>query len=224
MNATFVKRIEHLDPKAVLCALLAFHATVAAAQGPVVAGQVVDSASGDPLPDILVFAREETSHRSAKAVTDDRGLFVLPLKDSGAYRLLFSKQCRRVVYGPLYTLAGDTTVQRKYVLAFTPFPADSVFTLGEQGPARIKPTSRPPVYPSGAERAGVDGRVDLEFVVDTAGKVEMKTLRVLKSTGFEFTNAVIRTLPRADYEPAEVCGQHFRQRIQQRFEFKIPFR
>lgn len=208
----------------VLCALLV-HATVASAQGPALAGQAVDSASGDPLPDIVVFAKRDTIHIAAKTVTDNRGLFVLPLSDSGTYRLIFSKQCRRALYGPVDTVAGDTPVGKKYLLSFTAFPADTVFTsaAGLQSPAKLKLVREFPVYPSKAERVGVEGVVELEFVVDTSGRVETKTVRVLKSTDFAFTTAVINVLPRAEYEPAKVCGQHFRQRIQQKFEFKVPF-
>ncbi len=78
-----------------------------------------------------------------------------------------------------------------------------------------------PDYPQTLQSAGVEGEVDVQFVVDTTGRADMSTLKVLKSTNDLFTAAVRNALPRAKFFPAEVGGHKVRQWVQQPFTFGL---
>jgi len=79
-----------------------------------------------------------------------------------------------------------------------------------------------PQYPSMLESAHVDGEVLAQFVVDTAGKADMSTFKVLKSTNDLFVDAVKRVLPRWKFYPAETGGHKVKQLVQMPFAFKVP--
>ncbi len=60
-----------------------------------------------------------------------------------------------------------------------------------------------------------------QFVVDTAGRVEMGSFKVLKSSHELFTSAVKTSLQNAKYLPAEVGGKKVKQLVQQPFQFQL---
>ena len=64
-----------------------------------------------------------------------------------------------------------------------------------------------PRYPEVLRQNGVDGRVLVQFTVDTLGRVDMKSIRVLKSTHDLFTAAVRNALTEFRFRPAEVDGK-----------------
>ncbi len=77
------------------------------------------------------------------------------------------------------------------------------------------------VYPEMLRSAQVEGTVLASFVVDTAGKADMSTFKVLRSDHELFTNAVKNALPRIRYLPAEVGGRKVKQLVQQPFQFSL---
>lgn len=76
-------------------------------------------------------------------------------------------------------------------------------------------------YPDMLRSAAVEGEVLAQFEVDTTGRVDMKTFKVLKSSHDLFTNAVKQALQRARYYPAEIGGRKVRQLVQQPFTFSL---
>jgi protein TonB len=78
-----------------------------------------------------------------------------------------------------------------------------------------------PAYPDLMRSAGVEGEVLVSFVIDTAGRAEVNTLQVLKSTHRQFTDAVRDALPSMRFLPAEVAGAKVRQIVQLPFQFTL---
>src|SRR6185369_14410425 len=78
-----------------------------------------------------------------------------------------------------------------------------------------------PVYPDILKSANVEGEVLAQFVVDTTGRYEAGTFKVLKSTNEQFTNSVKNALPRMKFYPAEVGGRKVKQLVQQPFTFSL---
>lgn len=100
-------------------------------------------------------------------------------------------------------------------------PAQFVeFTLA-QG-AQESPNSSPPKYPDLLKQAGVEGTVQVQWVIDTLGNVVDGTMKVLKSDHALFLQAVKDAQPSLRYTPASIAdGRHVKQLIQQEFEFRL---
>jgi periplasmic protein TonB len=78
-----------------------------------------------------------------------------------------------------------------------------------------------PAYPQSLRGAGLEGEVLITFVVDTTGRVETGSLKVVQSTHPLFTDAVRKWLPATRYRPAEVGGRKVRQYVQQQVGFAL---
>jgi periplasmic protein TonB len=76
-------------------------------------------------------------------------------------------------------------------------------------------------YPDMLRSANVEGEVLAQFVVDTSGKYESGTFKVLKSSHDLFTAAVKNALPTMRFYPAEVGGRKVKQLVQQPFTFSL---
>jgi TonB family protein len=59
-----------------------------------------------------------------------------------------------------------------------------------------------PAYPASLARAGVGGRVVVEFRVDSTGAIDLASYRLLQSTDARFADAVRAVLPRLHFAPA----------------------
>lgn len=82
---------------------------------------------------------------------------------------------------------------------------------------------QPPVrYPPALAQASVAGRVELEFVVDTSGRVEPRSVRTLASTHPEFEAAARRAVLVSRFRPAHWRGRLVRQVARQSFRFRTP--
>jgi periplasmic protein TonB len=86
------------------------------------------------------------------------------------------------------------------------------------------PGSGSPRYPSMLQSAGIEGDVRAQFVVDTVGRVEPGSVRILESSHESFSQAVRDALARARFVPAEARGRKVRQLVEQPFSFKLTAR
>lgn len=89
-------------------------------------------------------------------------------------------------------------------------------------PARPSSDNPAPVYPPSLRAAGIVGAAVVQFVVDTAGRVDMSTFKVLASDHDLFTTAVREQLPAWRFTPAEKGGHHVPQVVQKPFTFPLP--
>lgn len=90
----------------------------------------------------------------------------------------------------------------------------------EKPVAEASNTQRPR-YPDILKSAGVEGEVLAQFVVDTTGRVEPGSFKVLKTSHALFETAVRAALPGMRFIPAEVGNKRVRQLVQQPFVFAI---
>jgi len=77
-------------------------------------------------------------------------------------------------------------------------------------------------YPTAMKASGIGGEVSAQYVVDNTGRVDIRSFKVLKSSGPEFTAAVKAALPTWRFDAAVVRGAKVAQLVQQAFEFKAP--
>jgi periplasmic protein TonB len=78
-----------------------------------------------------------------------------------------------------------------------------------------------PTYPSMLQNQGVAGQVIAQFVVDTTGRVDISTFKVIESSHDLFSSAVKNSLSRMRFQPAEVGGRKVKQLVQQPFVFNL---
>jgi protein TonB len=78
-----------------------------------------------------------------------------------------------------------------------------------------------PRYPAELQRAGIEGSLLVQFVVDSTGRVDEKTLSFPSDAQPGFLHAIRDALVRSRYFPAELAGMRVRQLVQQQFSFVI---
>jgi TonB family protein len=87
-------------------------------------------------------------------------------------------------------------------------------------PVRVV-TERTPLYPEMLRAAAIAGVVRLQFVVDTAGRAELSSVRVLDSTHELFTRAVLASLRQARFTAGQLNGRRVRTLVERSYRFDI---
>ncbi len=70
-----------------------------------------------------------------------------------------------------------------------------------------------PAYPELLRQAGIEGRVVLEAVIDTTGRVEPGSIGVVSATNPHFVEPARQTLAASLFRPGRVNGRAVRVRI-----------
>jgi protein TonB len=111
---------------------------------------------------------------------------------------------------------AELTARTSVLTPEGPMPAGHVDVLP------IALVSNPlPTYPLILAQSRIGGHVLVEFTIDSAGVVDMASLRVLRSTNNLFTEAVRAVIPHLRFLPAQI-GQHsVGVRVRQPFEFTV---
>lgn len=107
-------------------------------------------------------------------------------------------------------------------------PPGSAVTLGGPGgptseatldlPVRVL-TERTPTYPEMLRAAGITGAVRVQFIVDTSGRAEPASIRILDSTHDLFTRAVLTALRQSRFTAGEVSGHRVRTLVERSYRF-----
>lgn len=92
--------------------------------------------------------------------------------------------------------------------------ADLVYSEGavEERPKVL--SAQPPPYPAMLRDAGIQGRVLLEVVLDTTGRAEPSSIKIVQSPSPGFDGPVTRWALRALFRPARLHGRAVRVLIQ----------
>lgn len=82
--------------------------------------------------------------------------------------------------------------------------------------------SHPPlVYPDLLKQAGIEGSVIVQAIVDTTGRIEPNSIRIVESPNPGFDQSAKNLVLRSLYRPARVYGRAVRVLIQQPIAFTI---
>ncbi len=95
-----------------------------------------------------------------------------------------------------------------------------VFSLAEVDTPPRPLVQPPPLYPPAARRNGLEGRVELEFVVTESGHVE-NVIVIDSQPGTIFVAAARTAVERWRFEPASRRGEAVDVRVQVPLEFKL---
>ncbi|MGH7567943.1 MAG: energy transducer TonB [Gemmatimonadales bacterium] len=99
--------------------------------------------------------------------------------------------------------------------------SDQVYSeaVVEERPERL---SSPPVqYPELLRQAGIQGRVLVEAVIDTLGRAEPRSVKVVQSPNPGFNQSAITVVQRSLFRPARVHGRAVRVLIRQPIDFNL---
>jgi TonB family protein len=77
-----------------------------------------------------------------------------------------------------------------------------------------------PRYPPVLASAGITGRVEMQFIVDTTGHVEGSSFKVLKTSHPAFAEPAREAILKSVFKPARFKGRPVRQLVQQAVAFK----
>lgn len=83
------------------------------------------------------------------------------------------------------------------------------------------PSSAAPVYPADMLARSLEGSTFVHYVVDTTGRVDTTTIRVIRSTHPAFTRSVRDALALMRFRPAIQNARKVRQWVEQNFAFRI---
>lgn len=163
---------------------------------------------------LAVLSRALIIHASAVAtVTQAQALaFIGKVRGTAAVTLAMSPTTIAPGLPTNPTIAPDASP--------TPTSVDQpYFEFQVEKQATPQPDNPRPPYPDLLKSAKVQGEVLAQFVVDTSGRAEMATFKVLKSSHDLFTSSVKSALVNWRFYPAEVAGRKVRQLIQMPFVF-----
>lgn len=94
----------------------------------------------------------------------------------------------------------------------------------DQRPTLVAGSCQNPVYPVLLRSARIEGRVVLQFVVDTLGRVEPTSITTLQSAHRQFDESARRALVTCRYRPARAANHAVRVMVQTPFTFALASR
>ena len=124
---------------------------------------------------------------------------------------------RVVAVFALVLLTGARSLRAQGTPAEQPVDEDQV----EEKPVALPGTCRPPAYPMQMRVARIEGRVLLQFVVDTLGRVEPASIQAIQSTHSLFETAARRVVTTCRYRPARTGNHPVRVRVQVPYDFRM---
>lgn len=98
---------------------------------------------------------------------------------------------------------------------------DTAFSVLEVDEIVRYESSAAPIYPPDLLAKGAQGSVQATYVVDSTGRVDTSTIKVVRSDDPKFTASVRTALGSMRFRPAKRAGKTVRQLVEQKFNFKI---
>jgi TonB family protein len=102
-------------------------------------------------------------------------------------------------------------------------PGSVIGEAAADEPVRVRVESVPR-YPATLRAIGAEGAVEMEFVVDTTGRVDPATPRVISSPDERFTAAVRSSLRDARFVPGRYHGHAVRTLVRRAYHFELENR
>ncbi|HUQ98442.1 MAG TPA: TonB family protein [Gemmatimonadaceae bacterium] len=193
-----------------------------AAAGQAITGRAVLEDPRLPLKRAVVELVEDgASTRADSTSTDSSGVFYLSAAKPGSFYLRIGVPGfgNVSITTPVFSLATDQEIQREFVI---PQSAIVHYAFQTQQPVRQKGLVLPK-FPQSLRATFTEGYVRAQWVVDTTGKAEHDSFRILRSRHPDFDKAVQEAVFRMRFEPARLAGRPVRQLVEQEFNFRIDF-
>jgi len=179
-------------------------------------GRVVDKESGEALPGANVVLEGTDSG----AATDREGNYYIPNVEPGIYQL----KCSFFGFETGFEKDVAVKVEKSTRIDFELNRTQSAPPQPPSSSATYAPYDTPPapvggfakiqqnlVYPEAARKAGIEGHVVLNILIDAKGVVQ--TVDILKSVRKDVDEAAINAVKSTEWKPAEQNGQPVAVRI-----------
>lgn len=194
----------------------------------VIAGQVVEGHSGQPLryyPVRLVALASDSAHAYDSTSTDERGLFQMAGRGMGRYRVEFGPAGSRLETSvELAAAREDTTIEGRYAVPVLELAGAEAFASKDvQKVARVR-MGVPVHYPPELRNISLTGEVVVRMIVDVDGHVRPGSVQVVRSSHPGFTRSVLEALRTMQFDPARVGGIAVPQVVEEPFTFSIQSR
>ncbi len=100
--------------------------------------------------------------------------------------------------------------------------AQNAFTLMDLDSAAVRdPESAAPLYPPLLQAQGIEGMAIVRFVVDSTGRADLESFRLIETSHPQFAAAVRDALPKMKFRAAIIGSKKVRQLVEQPFLFRI---
>lgn len=195
-----------------------------AAQAQVIQGRVVNDRGRSPVKNVTVTIIPDTGSTSvvlARATTDSAGEFFIDAPAAGRYRIGLSEADGHTFVAPVFSIADGQTVQRELVI-----PSTRTFYFEyevEHMAGRLAADNSGPKYPPALRSEHLEGNVLAEFVVDTLGRADMHTFKIIRSSHLEFSDAVKDWVRTARFFPATLGEHKVPQLVRMPFGFSLNY-
>ncbi|HET7188758.1 MAG TPA: energy transducer TonB [Gemmatimonadaceae bacterium] len=200
-----------------LAGLVLAGAVPSTASAQTIAGIVIDAASRLPLRQVDVHVLGDSGRTVADARTDTLGIFYAMVLTGGVYRVRFVLDSTTWFDSDTVRVASDGYVERQFVVRLPRVYAE----LEVEKQVRVRSGSALPRYPAALRSLNIEGSVLAQFVVDTTGRAQMSTFKVLRASHGDFILAVREAVSRMSFYPAEIGHHKVRQMVQQPFDFRL---
>jgi TonB family protein len=184
----------------------------------VVAGRVIDRAKRVVLDKVAVELLGARDSVLTTGQTGADGTFTLMAPSGGTYRVRLTAPGSDSHVSDSLRVAEGEYFAREFAIELAP---RAFFEFQVTKPVVPAPGSVAPRYPVDLRRAGVAGCVLVQFVVDTTGRADRTTLKLLAYSDREFVQSIWDALPAMRFIPAELGGRKVRQIVQQPFTFSM---
>lgn len=190
------------------------------------AGQLVEARTGQPLRDFPVrlirLPVPDSSSRTDSTTTDERGLFQIPGRGIGRYRLEFGPSRSRLESSVEEEApAADTTTERRYGIPVLELGGAQAYSARDVQRVANQRKVVPLRFPASMRSMGQTGEVMVRYVVEPSGLVRPGSVDILRSTHPTFTRTVLDALRTMTFEPARIGGIAVPQVVEQPFTFSF---
>ena len=183
-----------------------------------VAGRVVDRNAKALLAKVAVELIGTTSEAILDtAVTGTDGLFTLVAPRPGAYRVRLTPSGGAAHVSDSLVVADGEYLTREFAID----ASQRVYSELEVDKGVVPLPGSSPRYPDELRAGSISGCVLAMFIVDTLGRADRGTLRIVSYSHREFVRALWDAMPRMRFTPARVRGHKVSQLVRQPFMFTI---
>lgn len=198
--------------RALLGCMTFFWRAIVAAQ--TIGGQVVELGTHKPAGRVSIGLMSDSARVVASGVSDSAtGMFYVDAPKPGGYRVALVLKNGESFISPRIVLDSGQTIEREFEVPKLAVGSDVYFATDVDSAVRPLRASPVPRFPNSERVAHERGLVSIAVVIDTTGRAEMDSYRLLNEPSPAFARAVHDAMPDMRFRPAFKNGRPVRQLV-----------